>query len=215
MDQTPPTGTPQPPAEPAPASVPAGWGQAAQQPAPQPVPQPVPPAAVPPQPAPSAWAQPTPGPAQWVVPVAQSGPVTVLARIGGLFLVLIGLFWGLIGLAFVVGAGVVKNYLDVSTLPGYADFFGGALATVGIVILVAAIVEVLAGIGGMLGKGWARALGIIYAFVFGAFSLFIVTQGGRAGDGSAGGVLFFAAHLVLYAYVLIIFLVRWRGRAVA
>ncbi|HEY8871115.1 MAG TPA: hypothetical protein VIM30_17230 [Candidatus Limnocylindrales bacterium] len=155
------------------------------------------------------------------MPAAQAGPVRGIARIGGLFLALIGIFWGLVGLALVVGAAVVKSYLDVSTLPGYADLAGGALVTIGIIVLVFSIVELLTGIGAMFGKSWARALGLLYALVFGAFSLVVILQGNRiaAGTGetagSAGAVLFFGAHLVLYTYVLIVFLFGWRGRSTA
>jgi hypothetical protein len=146
---------------------------------------------------------------------APRGPVTILARLGGLLLALIGLLWGVIGGGFVVGGAFLKNLFDVNTVPGFGDFFGGALATIGIVLLVFAIIEILAGIGGMLGKGWARAIGILYALVFGAFSLLIVVDGGRArdaGDVGNGALLFFVVHAVIYAYVLIVFLVRWRGR---
>jgi hypothetical protein len=218
MDQPP--ETPSQPASPPPvepSSMPP-------QPAPAAWAQPAPPSPVPPQAAASAWAQPAPAPPGWVMPAAQAGPVRVIARIGGLFLALIAIFWGLIGLAFVVGAAVVKNYLDVSTLPGYGDLAGGALVTIGVIVLFFSIVELLTGIGAMFGKSWARALGLLYALVFGAFSLLFILQSNRITDitagsagsaGSAGVVLFFGAHLRLYAYVLIVFLFGWRGRSAA
>lgn len=146
---------------------------------------------------------------------AQRGPVTILARFGGLFLALIGILWAVVGGAFVAGGALLGNIIDVNSLPGLGDAFRGALATIGVILLVFAIIEILAGLGAMLGKDWARAVGLLYALVFGAFSLLIVIDGSRVSDSGNAALLFFVAHLVAYAYVLVVFIVRWRGRASA
>jgi hypothetical protein len=153
------------------------------------------------------------------MPPAVKGPVTGLARLGGLFLLLIGLLWAVVGGAFIAGGALLKGVLDVNDLPGFGDALGGALAVIGIVILVFAIIEILGGIGALIGKDWARWIGVIYALIFGSFSLLILVSGSRASDvsnnGALGAIVFFLVHVVLYAYVLIIFIARWRGRATA
>ena len=147
---------------------------------------------------------------------APRGSVTILARLGGLLLALVGILWALIGGAFVAGGALFKGFFDVNTLPALGDAVGGAVATIGVILLVFAIIEILAGLGGMLGANWARAVGILYAFVFGGFSLLILLNGaGRRDVADTGALIFFIAHVVVYAYVLVVFLVRWRGRATA
>lgn len=150
---------------------------------------------------------------------AAKGPVTGLAKLGGLLLLLIGLLWAVVGGAFIAGGALLKGVLDVNSLPGFGDAFGGALAVIGIVLLVFAIVEILGGIGGLMGRDWARWIGVIYALIFGSFSLLILVSGSRASDvsdsGAVGALVFFLAHVIAYAYVLIIFIARWRGRATA
>jgi hypothetical protein len=193
---------------PAPAAPPAGWAS--------------PPAAAPAQ---TGWAQPQPTPG-WVQPaINQQGSVTILARLAGLFLVLLGLFWGLIGVVLIIGGSAFRSFLDnfgplnsdTNTVDAAGNIVSGVFVGIGIVMLVLAIVEVLGGFGAILGKTWGRIIGILYSLVFGAFLLIGLTGSTRASDlsdGDArGGVIFLLVMFLLYLYALVVLLLRWRGRA--
>ena len=172
-----------------------------------------------------AQPQPTPG---WIQPVATKGPVTILARIAGLFILLLGLVWGAIGALLVVG-GTAFHFLtdrfsllntDTTDVATAGNVVGGVIAGLGIVILVLAIVEVLGGLGALFGKTWGRVLGILYSLVFGAFLLIGLTgsmqaAGDVAGaDNAAGtGLIVVLVMFLLYLYSLIVLLLRWRGHA--
>jgi hypothetical protein len=202
----PPAGWAQPPAQPA---APAAWVQPPQAPAAAPG---------------GGWAQPQPTPG-WVQPIAAKGSVTILARIAGLFLVLLGLLWGAIGAVLIVGGTAFHAFTDQfsalnsqTSLTTTGNVVGGVIAGVGIVILVFAIFEVLGGIGALFGKTWGRILGILYSLVFGAFLLVAVTSGTQAADvsGNSGvgtGVIFIVVMFLMYLYALVVLLLRWRGHA--
>jgi hypothetical protein len=156
----------------------------------------------------------------------QQGSVTILARIAGLFLVLLGLFWGVIGVVLIIGGSAFRSFLDnfgpLSTNANNVDtagnIVGGVFVGIGIVMLVLAIVEVLGGFGTMLGKTWGRIIGVLYSLVFGAFLLIGLTSATRASDigdtsGAAGGVIFLLVMFLLYLYALVVLIIRWRGHA--
>ena len=140
----------------------------------------------------------------------------------------IGAVWGLLGV-LALGGGVFIRQLVDQYAPGSSDpnavnrlgdAVGGALAVLGIVILVFAVVEVLGGFGALLGKGWGRFLGILYSLVFGVGLLLIISSGLRASDTSvdvdSGVRVFFIvilAMFLMYLYSLVVLLVRWRGHA--
>ena len=175
---------------------------------------------------PAGWAQPQPTPG-WVQPVTgQQGPVTILARIAGLFLVLIGLFWGAIGVVLIIGGSAFKSIIDQfgpisangTDVDTAGNIVGGVFVGIGIVILVLAIVEVLGGFGTLIGKTWGRILGILYSLVFGAFLLVAVAGGTHSADvgdtsGATGGLIFVLVMFLLYLYSLVVLLLRWRGHA--
>jgi hypothetical protein len=205
----------QPPAAPAAAPGPA-WGQ--------------PPAAPPPMPpaAPAGWAQPQPT-SGWVQPAAGAkGPVTFLARIAGLGLVIVGLVWVAFGLIAVVGGAWIQSLInqiapgntDTGALAAGGSAIATGLAAIGIVWIVLAVIEVLAGLGAMLGKGFGRVIGIVYSLLFGLVLLPGISAVARAPlntDVSGSDVdvrpffLFFVVMFVIYVYSLIVLLFRWRG----
>jgi hypothetical protein len=176
-------------------------------------------------PAPAGWGQPAPTQG-WVQPaVNQQGPVTILARIAGLVLVLLGLFWGLIGVVLIIGGSAFRSFLDnfgplstnASNVDAAGNIVGGIFVGIGIVMLILAIVEVLGGFGAMLGKTWGRIIGVLYSLVFGVFLLIGLTGSSRAADVSntdtRGGVIFLLVMFLLYLYALVVLIIRWRGRA--
>ena len=156
----------------------------------------------------------------------QQGPITILARIAGLFLVLVGLFWGAIGVVLIIGGSAFKSVIDQfgplnangTDVDTAGNIVGGVFVGIGIVILVLAIVEVLGGFGALIGKTWGRILGILYSLVFGAFLLVALAGGTRSADvgdtsGATGGLIFVLVMFLLYLYSLVVLLLRWRGHA--
>ncbi|MGH2511554.1 MAG: hypothetical protein ACRDGQ_02580 [Candidatus Limnocylindrales bacterium] len=157
---------------------------------------------------------------------SQQGSVTILARIAGLFLVLLGLFWGAIGVVLIIGGSAFRSIIDQfgpisangNDVDTAGNIIGGVFVGIGIVILVLAIVEVLGGFGALLGKTWGRILGVLYSMVFGAFLLLALTSGARSVDtsdtsGATGGLIFVIVMFALYLYSLVVLLLRWRGHA--
>ncbi len=185
-------------APPAAAGPPPGWGQ-----------PPAPPAAA--GAAPSAWVQPQQG---WVQPqaVATRGPVSLLSKIGSLFLMVMGVLISLGGLAIVAGGGVLTAIDDQS---GFADAVGGAIAVFGVVIVVIGALQLLAGIGAWRGSGVGRVLGVIFGVLFGLIALGAgaarttdATTGVSVGGGPVAIVI--AAG---YLYTAAVFIFVWRRRA--
>ena len=198
-------GQPAPGAPPSPAQGGPGWAA----PAPQ---QP---------PAQAGWGQPAPAQTGWVVQAAaQRGPVTGLAKIAGLIILLFGLAWTALGVILTLAGGAAKVGSSSTALPEFVNGIGDVIAGLGIVILVVAIIELLGGIGILLSKDWGRIIGIIYSLIFGAGSVFIVLGGSRASsdsdvanNGGFGALIFGLVFLIGYLYSLVILGIRWRGRA--
>jgi hypothetical protein len=188
--------------------------------------QSAPPPQSPPQQAPPSgggWAQPAvptgPAGAGWVQPamMAQRGPVTGLAKIGGIVLLLNGILWTLLWGAVVVAGVAAKGYFD-QLGTGVGDAVGGAIATVGVFFLVLAILELLVAIGVLMSKEWGRIGGIVYSLLFGAVTL-LLGLGAFASradtttttNTAAGGVILLVFG-VAYVYTLIVLAIRWRSR---
>jgi len=142
------------------------------------------------------------------------------------FLVLLGLFWGAIGVVLIIGGSAFRSIIDQfgplnasnNDIDTAGNIVGGVFVGIGIVILILAIVEVLGGFGALLGKTWGRLIGILYSLVFGAFLLVALTGGTRSADigdtsGATGGLIFVLVMLLLYVYSLVVLLLRWRGHA--
>ena len=229
MDQPP--QDPSQPAEPAqPAPPPPGpaWGQPSAPASPAPGPAWGQPSAPPaqqyaPPPAPSGWAQPAPA-SQWVQPTGVQGPVSGLGKLGGLIIALIAALWIFFGVLVVVGGALTKGLFDsLGSGNQFSDAVGGAIAVVGVIILVFAVIEFLGGLGALFGKDWGRVISIIFGLLFGVACLLIgvsALAGGRSADSDVassaiGGALFFLAHAVLYLLAVILLMARWRRRVTA
>jgi hypothetical protein len=184
----------------------------------QPPSQPPQPSAPPAQP---AWGQPAAAPgSQWVQPATAvtRGPVTGLAKLGALVLILMGALWAFLGAVVVLGGAALKSIGDQAGGTVVGDAFGGAVAGLGIVVLAIALVEVIVGIAAWMGKEWARIIGIIYALIFGGGCLVIGLSAlgtGNSEVNEAGSALIILAFAAAYIYTLIVFAARWRGRAAA
>ncbi|MGH2511584.1 MAG: hypothetical protein ACRDGQ_02735, partial [Candidatus Limnocylindrales bacterium] len=171
------------------------------------------------------WGQPAAPVPGWIQPTAAQGPVTILARIAGLFILLLGLLWGVIGAFIVIGGTAFSsitdqfgplNTTDANTIANAGDVVGGVIAGFGVVIVVLAVIEVLGGLGALFGKTFGRIVGILYSLLFGALLLLALSGATRAdtGDANVGtGVLILGAMFAMYLYSLIVLLLRWRGRA--
>jgi hypothetical protein len=182
----------------------------------QPPPQPPQPSAPPAQP---AWGQPPAAPvSQWVQPSSASarGPVTGLAKLGAVVLILNGILWTLIWGAIVALGAAAKGSFDSFGGTAFGDSVGGAIAVVGIFFLVIAVLELLVGIGSWMGKEWGRIAGIIYSLLFGSVLLLSglsALGAGRDTANATGGALIVLAFAAGYIYTLVVFAIRWRGRA--
>jgi hypothetical protein len=143
--------------------------------------------------------------------------VTVLARVAGLLLLLIGVFWGVIGALAIVGGQAAKDALNNAGLAG-GDAAATVLAGVGIILLFFAFWEVLGGIGAIAGKGWGRVIGILYSLFFGIAALLPLSGATRAASDNTdlGPVLvFFGGHVIAYIFIFVVLAIRWRGKAPA
>jgi hypothetical protein len=186
-------------------------------------PPPSPPQGTPPTAPPSGWnPQPAPaGPAGtgWVQPAAAArGPVTALAKIAGIVILLFGLFWTAIGALILLAGGLTKAGSGQAGFAQFGDAVGNFIAGFGIVIVVLAIIELISGIGILMSKDWARIAGVVYSLLFGVGSILIVAGGASASNvdsGTGGGaatLIFGLVFLVGYAYCLFALGMRWRSR---
>ena len=149
------------------------------------------------------------------------GSVTGLAKVGGLIIALIAALWIFFGVLIVIGGALTKGLFDsIGSGSQVSDAVGGAIAVVGVIILVFAVIEFVGGLGALFGKDWGRVISVIFGLLFGVASLLIgvsALAGGRSTDSDVassaiGGALFFLAHAALYLFATIVLMARWRRR---
>jgi hypothetical protein len=161
--------------------------------------------------------QPPPPATAWVMStdVGQRGPVSGLAKLGALILILFGVLWTLIGGGFLLLGGIAKNLGDQTGISGLGDLAGDVLAIFGIVILVVALVEIATGLFAWRGTGFARFVGILYGLVFGLGTLLPVLGSSRTSTttDTTGGVAVLLVFAVGYLYTALVFIVRYRDRS--
>jgi hypothetical protein len=163
----------------------------------------------PPGQAPTGWAAP---------PVATKGSVTGLAKLGAMFLFLMGLLFTLLGALLLVAGGMLRSVIEGANVEGLtsqqvADIFGGALVVVAVIVLVFAILEMLVGVFSWRGSGFARVLGILYSLFWGVILLLGSLGGSRVDAATANGQIVTIVFAAAYLYTAIVFIVRYRGRA--
>jgi hypothetical protein len=190
---------------------PGGWAQPQQQ-APQPPPGYVQ------QPGYAQPGYPPPGygmpmgapPGMMWVPAKQ--PVTPLAKIGAVFMVIIGVLLSIVGAIVVIGGAAFSGN---SEIPGFGRALAGAVAVFGVIILIIGVLHALAGIGSWRGAGVARVLAIILGILFGLIAL-AGAAGGTNSDGvstSGGPISWLVA--IGYIYTAIVLIFAWKQKPVA
>ena len=140
-----------------------------------------------------------PPPVAWnaAVPArAPGGRVTDLAKLAAAIL----MFFGLI-VAF--GGWLVWG---IGALPGGA----GQWSQDGIVILIIGLIGILAGIGSWRGNGAGRIVGIILGVLFALAAVF-----GFSSSSESSWLVFSVVVVLLFAYVEVVLLFRWKTPATA
>ena len=157
--------------------------------------------------------------------VPAKAPVTTLAKIGAVFLAVIGVIVSLFGLLFVVvglAGGDLFKTLDPTYYEGsglsaeeMARLAGTIITFIGGVVLVIGVLQLLAGIGSWRGAGIARVTGIIFAVLFGLFSLAGAAGGGsRAAASSSGGPGIISWIVAIgYIYTAAVLIFAWKEKA--
>jgi hypothetical protein len=155
-----------------------------------------------PPPADSAYAGPPPAapPAYGVGPATAPRPGIVTGAGGTL--IALGVLTGLFGLVMLLGASIfagAAGSIDTSQMPGASGFFGavaGALIVLTLIIIGFGVLQFIAGLKILSGRGWARITGIVLAIIGLLFGL-----AGLGGDNGPllGLVLVVANGFVLFA----------------
>lgn len=170
-----------------------------------------------PMPAPTPAAPPPP--VAWGAPpvvVAAKGGRTTLAAIAGAGLIVLGVLGALLGIAFaVLGSSFVKQldltqYGDFGNVNDPAAIVSGAIAFVGIIVVVYSLVYLIGGIGIVRSRGWGRVMGLIVGILSGLFWLLSLTGGGSAG--ASGGIFFPLVMFAIHAYVVVVLIMFWRSK---
>lgn len=205
-DEQTPAGEPTPTGEPMQSADPPPLAPLVQQAA---APAPPPPV----MPPPVAWGAPP-------VAVAAAGRRTTLAAIGGVLLIILGILGGLLGLMVAVFGSSIVGQLDLDQFGG--DFTGsgindpaavvsGAIAFVGIVVVLYSLVYLIGGIGIVRSRGWGRVMGLIVGILSGIFWLLSLTGGGSS-SGAASGIGFVLVMLAIHVYVVVVLFMFWRNK---
>jgi hypothetical protein len=205
------TSTPTP--EPAPLAPYVEQASAASSPDPMPA-APVAPMATPVAATPAA----PPPPVAWGAPpvaVAAKGERTMLAAVAGVGMIILGILGGLGGLAVAVfGSSMVKQfdlnqYGDFGDINDPAALISGAVAFVGIVVVVYSLVYLIGGIGVVRSRGWGRVMGLIVGILSGLFWLLSLT-GGSSSNGTGNGIGFVLVMLAIHIYIVVALIMFWR-----
>ena len=142
-----------------------------------------------------------PPPVAWGAPpaaAAAKGGRTVLAAVAGVMLIILG----------------IVRQLDLSQYGG--DFGGindpaavvsGAIAFVGILIVVYSLVYLIGGIGIVRTRAWGRVIGLVVGTLSALFWLL-----GLMG-GQSSGIGFALVMLAIHVYVVVVLILFWRMKA--
>jgi hypothetical protein len=144
---------------------------------------------------------------------AAQGPVTPWAKIGAVFLDVMGVLITLAGLLILVGGAALR---DIGDSAGFGDAIGTAAAVFGIIIAVIGVLQLLSGLFAWRGSGGGRAGGIIFGLLFGVFGLLGLISAMRVdsvtGSNTGGGLVFSLIIAVGYLYTAAVFLFAFREK---
>jgi hypothetical protein len=167
---------------------------------PQP-PQDSPPRETPPDQPPGAWVPPSPVTASPAVAGRGARPGAVTAA--GVVLIVLGVLIALLGILFVLGGSLIGNMGDApelqDQLEGVPAAFGGILATIGVIVVLYGLGQIVTGIFVLPGRSWARIAGLILAVLGGLLALVGMLPSGQDGV-NAGSILVSLVVLAAYAY---------------
>jgi uncharacterized membrane protein (DUF2068 family) len=156
---------------------------------------------------------PPPPPVAWGAPpaaVAAKGQRTMLAAVAGVGLIILGILGGLFGLAIAVFGSSVVRQLDLSNYGDFGDIndpaavISGAIAFVGIIVVVYSLIYLIGGIGVVRSRGWGRVMGLVVGTLSGLFWLLGVA-GGRT-----DGLGFALVMLAIHVYIVVALIMFWR-----
>jgi hypothetical protein len=130
----------------------------------------------------------------------------------GVVLIVCGVLVGLLGLLFVLGGSLIGSMGDVpelqDQLAGVPAAFGGFIATIGLIVVIYGIAQIVTGIYVFPGKSWARITGLILAVLGGLLALLGMLPGEQGVN--ASGIL--VSLLVLAAYAFTAWALATNGR---
>jgi hypothetical protein len=146
------------------------------------------------------------------------GPVTPWAKIGAVFLDVMGILLILFGLLAIVGGTAIRDLTNSGgDTSGLGDVLGGAVAVFGIIIAVIGVLQLLSGLFAWRGSGGGRVGGIIFGLLFGVFGLLGLISSMRvssefSGSGGGSSLVFSLILAVGYLYTAAVFLFAFREK---
>jgi hypothetical protein len=157
---------------------------------------------------PSAWQPPAPVAPAGERAVSRPGAVTA----AGVVLIVSGVLVGLLGLLFVLGGSLIGSMGDApelqDQLAGVPPAFGGFIATIGLIVVIYGIAQIVTGIYVFPGKSWARIAGLILAVLGGLLALL----GMLPGEQGVNAVGIVVSLLVVAAYAFTAWALATNGR---
>jgi hypothetical protein len=127
------------------------------------------------------------------------GPVTPWTKIGAVFLDVMGVLIIVGGLFAIVGGAAIRDIGDIGDTAGFGDAVGGALAILGVILVVIGVLQLLSGLFAWRGSSGGRVGGIIFGVLFGLFGLLGLIGSGRSSD-TTGSIVISLILAVGYLY---------------
>jgi hypothetical protein len=141
----------------------------------------------------------------------------MLAAVAGVGMIILGILGGLAGLGVAVFGASVVQQLDLSQYGDFGDvndpaaIISGALAFVGILVVLYSLVYLIGGIGIVRSRNWGRVMGLIVGILSGLFWLLSLT-GGSSSNGSGNGTGFVLVLLLIHIYIVVVLIMFWRRK---
>jgi uncharacterized membrane protein (DUF2068 family) len=120
--------------------------------------------------------------------------ISVMAILAFLF----GLLVTLLGALFIAGGAAASNSLSSS----FGSVIGGALAVVGVIILLLGLLYLVFAVGAWKLKGWAWWLGVIGSVLFILLGILSYSGASSTGDSPTGAIVFIVISVLIFLYLL-------------